>query len=62
MANTTVQTGAAPAPKSLLARAIGIITAPRATYESVVAHPKWLGMLALCAGGLGLLIGGFLMT
>ena len=47
MANTTVQTGATPAPKSLLARFIGVITSPRATFESVVAHPKWLGMLAL---------------
>jgi hypothetical protein len=62
MANTTAQTGASPAPKSLVARVIGIITAPRATYESVVAHPKWFGMLALCAVGLGVLIGGFLMT
>jgi hypothetical protein len=62
MANTTVQTGASPAPKSLVARVIGIITAPRATYESVVAHPKWFGMLALCAVGLGVLIGGFLIT
>jgi len=62
MANTTVQTGASPAPKSLVARVIGIITAPRATYESVVAYPKWFGMLALCAVGLGVLIGGFLMT
>jgi hypothetical protein len=61
MANTTV-TGATAAPKSLVSRAVGIITAPRATYESVVAHPRWLGMLALSAGGLGLLIGGFLLT
>ena len=62
MANTTVQTGASPAPKSLVARVIGIITSPRATYEAVVAHPKWFGMLALCAVGLGVLVGGFLMT
>ena len=62
MANTSVQTGALPAPKGLVARFIGIITAPRDTYASVVAHPKWFGMLALCAGGLALLIGGFLMT
>ena len=62
MANTSVQAGAVPAPKGLIARAIGIITSPRATYEAVVAHPKWFGMLALCAVGLGLLIGGFLMT
>lgn len=62
MANTTTQTGATPAPKSLVARLIGVITAPRATFESVVAHPKWFGMLALCAVGLGVLIGGFLLT
>jgi hypothetical protein len=62
MANTTAQTGAAPAPKSLAARFIGIITAPRGTYTSVVAYPKWFGMLALTVLGLGLLIGGFLMT
>jgi len=47
MANTVVQTGALPAPKGLVARFIGIITEPRATFESVAAHPKWLGMLAL---------------
>jgi hypothetical protein len=62
MANTTAQTGAAPAPKSLAARFIGIITAPRGTYTSVVAYPKWFGMLALTVLGLGLLIGGFLIT
>jgi hypothetical protein len=47
MANTTVQTGAAPAPKHLLARFIGIITSPRDTFASVAASPKWLGMLVL---------------
>jgi hypothetical protein len=47
MANTTVETGAVPAPKNLLARFVGIITSPRATYESVVAQPRWLGMLVL---------------
>ena len=47
---------------SLIARTIGIVTSPRATYASVVAHPKWFGMLVLTAAGLGLLIGGFLLT
>jgi maltodextrin utilization protein YvdJ len=47
MANTTVETGAVPAPKSLLARFVGVITSPRATFEAVVAHPRWLGMLVL---------------
>jgi hypothetical protein len=31
----------------LLSRFIGIITSPKATYEAVIAHPRWLGMLAL---------------
>src|SRR4051812_9521322 len=47
MANASVQTGATPAPKSLPARFIGILTSPRETFESVVAHPKWLGMLII---------------
>lgn len=45
MTNTTAPTGPAPAPKNLVARFIGIVTAPRETFESVVSHPKWLGML-----------------
>lgn len=47
MANTTVETGATPAPQNVFSRFIGIITSPRATYESVVAQPRWLGMLVL---------------
>lgn len=47
---------------SLAARFFGVVTSPRATYESVVAHPKWLGMLALgTLIGAGLM-GAFLMT
>lgn len=37
----------APAPMTLVARFLGIITSPKATFASVVAHPKWLGMLAV---------------
>lgn len=47
MTTTTPLAGITPAKKSLVARFIGIITAPRATFESVVAHPRWLGMLLL---------------
>ena len=47
MSNATVQPGSTPAAKNVIARFIGIITAPRATFESVVASPKWLGMLVL---------------
>jgi Yip1 domain len=35
------------APKGLLARFVGIITSPRNTFQSVVAHPRWFGMLTL---------------
>lgn len=62
MANATLEAGSSPAPKSLVARFFGIITSPRATYESVVAHPRWFGMLAVATLGASLLIGGFLMT
>jgi len=47
MTNTAAPTVAPPAPKSLVARFVGIVTAPRETFEAVVAHPKWLGMLLL---------------
>jgi hypothetical protein len=47
MVSTNVQAGASPASKSLASRFVGVIVAPRATYESIVAHPKWFGMLAL---------------
>ena len=62
MANTTVDTGAAPAPKSLPARFVGIITSPKETYRSVVAHPTWFGMLALTCVIMAVLLGGFLFT
>jgi hypothetical protein len=31
----------------LVPRFIGVITSPRATFQAVVAHPRWFGMLAL---------------
>jgi hypothetical protein len=31
----------------LLSRFVGVITAPKATFQSVVAHPRWFGMLVL---------------
>lgn len=39
--------GAGVAPLSLPARFVGIITSPKATYQAVVAQPRWLGMLLL---------------
>jgi hypothetical protein len=38
---------ATPAPMNLLARMIGVLTSPRSTFEAIVAHPRWLGALAL---------------
>jgi hypothetical protein len=32
---------------SLVSRFVGVVTSPKATFEAVVAHPRWLGMLVL---------------
>src|SRR5690606_35250208 len=50
-----------PAP-SLMSRAIGVITAPRETFEKIVAAPRVGGALALVAFIGALTIGGFLST
>ena len=47
MTNTGAAAGVTPAPKGLLARFIGVITAPKETFHSIVPVPKWLGMLVL---------------
>ena len=47
MTTPPTATGAAPGPKTLVARFIGVLTSPRDTFVSVAAHPKWLGMLAV---------------
>jgi hypothetical protein len=47
MTTPPIAAGTAPAPKSLVARFIGVLTAPRETFASVAAAPKWLAMLAL---------------
>ncbi len=62
MTQTSAQPGVARPPLSLASRFFGMITAPRATYESVVAHPTWFGMLALTTVAMALLVGGFLFT
>jgi hypothetical protein len=46
MTNPT-EAGATHAPMSLLSRFIGVVTSPKATFEAVVAHPRWLFMLLL---------------
>lgn len=47
MTTTAIAPGPAPAPKNLAVRFIGIITSPGETFQSVVASPKWLGMLVV---------------
>lgn len=56
MTSTAAAAGATPAPKSLVARIIGIITSPKETFQSVVAWPKWFGMLLVVALGSGVFL------
>jgi hypothetical protein len=62
MTDTSTAAASNSASKSLLARFFGILTSPRETYQDVVAHPKWLGMLALTSIAVALLVGGYLVT
>jgi hypothetical protein len=54
--------GQSPAPMNVFARFFGIITSPRATFESVVAHPKALGMLLLVCALSAIAFGVFFST
>jgi hypothetical protein len=62
MATTSVEAGPAAARMGLPARIIGIITAPTETFASVVAQPRWLGMLAVSVLVAAVLTGGFMLT
>lgn len=65
MTNTSVASSgatASTAPLSLLSRLFGVVTAPKATFAAVVAHPRWLGMLVLLCVLSAALVGGFLLT
>ncbi len=53
---------APPKTPGLLARAIGVITAPRATFEHVAREPRWLGMFLLVAITTAVLMFAFLST
>lgn len=55
-----LQPGAAPL--SLIQRFIGILTAPRATFTSVVSYPKWFGMLAVTTLIVAVFLGGFFLS
>ena len=58
----TATSGPTPAPANVFSRFIGIITSPKATYQQVVAHPRWRGMLVLACVAAAVLVGGFLFT
>lgn len=62
MSPTTLDAGAAPAQPGLVARAIGIIFAPRETFEKIASRPTWLGAALLVGVAGAVLVGGFLMT
>lgn len=62
MTNTTVQTGANPAPMGLLTRVIGVVTSPGDTFRSVAAHPRWFAMLALVTVVIAVASAGPMMT
>ena len=62
MPNTTVSTGAAAPRMGLLARVLGVITSPRATFESIAAHPAWFGMLLFAIVAMAALLAGFFFT
>lgn len=49
MTTPATAAGVPPAPMNLPARFIGVITAPRATFASVAATPRWFGILAVTA-------------
>jgi len=53
---------AAPAPKGLVARFAGIVLSPKETFTSVVATPRWLGMLAAITILLAVMTTAFLST
>jgi len=44
---TSAEMPSTSAPKSLPARVLGVLFAPRETFQDVAAHPRWFGMLVL---------------
>jgi hypothetical protein len=51
-----------PVPPSLWSRVVGVITAPRATFETIAAVPRVGGVLALVSVTWAVIVAGFLMT
>ena len=50
------------APLSLVQRFFGVLTSPKATYESVVSFPRWVGMLVLTTAITLVVVGAFMFT
>jgi hypothetical protein len=48
MTDIAASAPAAEAPKGLLARVIGVVVSPRATFADVAARPRWASVLILC--------------
>jgi Yip1 domain len=48
--------------KGLATLFVGVITAPRETFEAVAAKPRWFGMLVIVTVMTAVLLGGFMAT
>jgi hypothetical protein len=62
MSSATTSTGSASAQPGLFSRFVGIILSPKATFEQVVAQPKWLGAALLVGLAGAIIVGGFMFT
>ena len=47
MTNTAMAAAPTAAPRALPARLIGVLTSPMATFQTIVANPRWFGALAV---------------
>ncbi len=62
MPTSLADTGPSPARSGVLARLIGIVFSPRATFEQVVAQPKWLGAMVIILLTMGVISFVFMST
>ena len=54
MSDMSSAAAAAPPADNVFARLIGVIFSPRATFERIVARPRWFGALAIIVGTIGI--------
>jgi hypothetical protein len=50
MSDVSSMAAVAPSGDNVLARLVGVIFSPRATFERIVARPRWFGALAIVVG------------